>query len=285
MAVRFKTAETHPITRELAERFATMREIEAERSKKPARLAQLARLIESNTLKCFDWAVALLNGEEIRVNGGHTSHLLSRPNVSIPAGATAVIQYYEVDSQADLTSLWGMFDAATSSRNKPERLAIYAASVPELAGVLSETLLLTQAALIITKEGNCQAKMTIDERNEIVGQNVAYVRWFDELLRMDGKRRLFKKVGVAYAAYQVYQKSPTEGRRFWEEVVTGSNTLPTSGSRVLREYLMTRKHLRKEAGSKVWEETAKACLHCWNIWRRNGSLKQLRTLLEIPAAV
>jgi len=289
MAFRFRDAETRPVTRELASRFQSMREVESERRKKPQRLAQLSQLLQQGAVKCFEWAVAHLGGEEIRVNGNHTSYLLANPENPIPEGATAVIQHYECETMGDVVSLWGMFDATLSGRTKAEKLITYARSVPGLEDLGSECLSLVQSALILEADGTCQTKMTGDQRNALVAANIPFARWYAGLWKFDTKSVYRKKVGVCYAALQMWRKAPERAGEFWREVATGANPNPQSGSRHLREYMLT-KHKRMSKGNRrgadrMWEDMAKASLHCWNLWRRGDSVRYIRSIAEIPQAI
>lgn len=291
--IRFRMAETKVVARELAQQFQAMQEVEAERSKKPQRLRQLSSLIASGQVKCFDWAVAHLDGDVIRVNGNHTSYLLSKPDAVIPPGAMAVIQHYDCDSMADVVSLWGMFDSVISGRNKAENLAIYARSVPGLEDIRQEPLSLAQSALILDKDGTSQTTLTLNERNALVAANVPFVRWFAVVYKMETQRKLFKRSGVCYAALHTFRRDEVEATEFWKEVATGSNPDAQSGSRHLREYLLTcytrkpsKRPLSKEkAQGTAWEDMAKTCIHCWNVWRRDESLKYLKGPKGIPKAI
>lgn len=288
MAIRFRDAETRPVTRSLAEEFQTMEEVQAERTKKPARLAQLQELIANGSLKCFNWAVAHLGARAIRVNGNHTSYLMSRPNVAIPEGATAVVEHYECDTLGDVVSLWGMFDATLSGRTKAEKLLTYAKSVPGLEDLANEPLSVVQSALVLDAVGTCQSLLTTDQKNALVASNVPFTRWYASIYKLDKRREFCKRAGVAYAALQMFRRDALKAFSFWEEVSSGANPNAQAGSRLLREYLLTekkRKGFNKNGPNRMWEDTAKACIHCWNAWRRGETLKQIRRLQEMPKAI
>lgn len=287
--IRFRTAETRPITRELAGHFQAMRQVDAERKMKPQRLAQLGKLMASGDIKCFDWAVAHLANEEIRVNGNHSSYLLAKPDAVIPPGATAVIQRYDCDTMADVVQLWGMFDSTISIRNKGENLAIFARSVPGLEGVNQEAITLVQSALVLDHSASSQTVLTTAERNQLVASNVPYARWFAAVYRTGGtKDKLFKRAGVAYAALLTFRKDEAKATEFWQEVATGSNADPCSGSRHLREYLLVRPKrpgVRSEKSGTAWEDMAKNCVHCWNLWRKGETVKYLRAGKNMAKAI
>lgn len=286
--IRFRTAETRPITRELAQHFQNMRQVDAERKMKPQRLAQLARLIRSGGIKCFDWAVAHIANEEIRVNGNHSSSLLAKTDTVIPPGATAVIQRYDCDTMADVVQLWGMFDSTISTRNKGENLAIFAKSVPGLEGVNQEAITLVQSALVLDHSSSSQSVLTTADRNQLVAANVPYARWFATVYRMQGKTKIFKRSGVAYASLLMFRKDEARATEFWLEVANGSNPNQHSGSRHLREYLLvrpTRPGVKSEKNGTAWEDLAKNCVHCWNLWRKGETVKYLRSGKGMPKAI
>jgi hypothetical protein len=65
-------------------------------------------------LIAFNWAVAKIGDKEYRVNGQHSSAVLSELNGEFPQGLKVHMDTYEVDSNDGLALLFRQFDSRKS---------------------------------------------------------------------------------------------------------------------------------------------------------------------------
>ena len=74
----------------------------------------------------FSWAFAIRpDGTIVRVNGQHSSHMLSKLNGDMPEGLTAILSTYKVEDRDGEVALFRQFDSRKSAR-----------SVADVAGAL-----------------------------------------------------------------------------------------------------------------------------------------------------
>ena len=90
------SSETKPLTPDLAERFKAMLPSPTERVFDPARAKMLREKAEANQLIAFNWAIAKVGDKEYRVNGQHSSAVLTELNGQFPQGLKVHMDTYEV---------------------------------------------------------------------------------------------------------------------------------------------------------------------------------------------
>jgi len=96
------TSKTEPLTLELAQRFTSMTLSPTERQLDPARAKMLRDKVEAGQFITCTWATARLGDKEYRVNGQHSSKVLTELNGDFPKGLTAHLDTYKVDSMEGL---------------------------------------------------------------------------------------------------------------------------------------------------------------------------------------
>lgn len=107
---RLVNSETKPLTPELAERFRAMLPSPTERAFDSARAKMLREKAEAGQLITFNWATAKIGDKEYRVNGQHSSSVLSELNGHFPQGLKVHMDTYEVDDTDGLALLFRQFD-------------------------------------------------------------------------------------------------------------------------------------------------------------------------------
>ena len=119
------SSETKPLTPELAERFKAMTPSPTERQFDPARAKMLREKLEAGQGIAFNWAIAKVDDKELRVNGRHSSTVLSELNGQFPEGLKAHIDTYKVDSPAGLALLFRQFDYRKGARTPTDVSGAY----------------------------------------------------------------------------------------------------------------------------------------------------------------
>ena len=128
-------SETKPLTPELAERFKAMLPSPTERAFDPARAKMLREKAEAGQLIAFNWATAKVGDKEYRVNGQHSSAVLTELNGQFPQGLKVHMDTYEVDNTDGLALLFRQFDSRKSGRTPTDVSGAYQGLYPDLADV------------------------------------------------------------------------------------------------------------------------------------------------------
>src|SRR5437588_9812019 len=84
-------------TPQLAQRFANMAGCPGDRPLNSDRCNQLRRIIANQEFRTAEWASAVCEGKEYRVNGKHTSTILTEIDGSFP-DVMVIVEKYACDS-------------------------------------------------------------------------------------------------------------------------------------------------------------------------------------------
>jgi|SRR6516225_6814663 hypothetical protein len=122
---KYLRSEALPLTKQLVERFANMRASPTERELDLKRVKHLRTKADHGLLLPFQWAIALFEGEEYRVNGQHSSIMLSELDGNLPDDLVAHIDYFQADDRQSLAMLFRQFDDRRSSRSSADIAAAY----------------------------------------------------------------------------------------------------------------------------------------------------------------
>ena len=96
---------TVPLTRSLAEDFATSPGWDGERALSPHRLRYLRREYDAGRFHAPRWCKAYMSGRVYRGNGQHSSRMLAELNGTFPAGMMVTIKEVLCVTPDDLVAL------------------------------------------------------------------------------------------------------------------------------------------------------------------------------------
>lgn len=262
---------------QLVERFAKMQRFSGDRPLSKDRCERLRSLLEEGRFRTCAWAVCkcLEDGKEYRINGQHTSKVLSEFNGSLPA-VFVTVERYEADTLQDVAELFATFDPRWSVRSTADTNNAWAQSIPELANVHSRVINLAASGMATHYYLTASRRFSQEARGRMISKNVKFVLWIDGLdINLSSKSHLRRAAPVAamYATFLVDLDAATE---FWTEVRNGSGASPETPSRVLEKFL-----LKSDSRSQETEMFAK-CIHAWNSFRRGDT--KLGTLKWFPNA-
>jgi hypothetical protein len=128
-------SDTKPLTPELAERFKAMSPSPTERAFDPGRAKMLREKAEAGQLITFNWATAKFGDKEYRMNGQHSSSVLTELNGHFPQGLKVHVDTYEVDDTDGLALLFRQFDNRKSGRTPTDVSGAYQGLYPELRDI------------------------------------------------------------------------------------------------------------------------------------------------------
>lgn len=270
-----KSAETLPLTPELAQQFQSMPAAPVERGLNPRRVKHLHDRAESGLLTSFNWAkVELPDGSVLRMNGQHSSTMLAELNGSFPNGLYVHIDTYKVDDEDGMAVLFRQFDARESGRSAADVAGAYQCLYPEVADV-------PRAAAKLAIEGVCYHTRVIeglptpsgDDRYVIFNRPALYgfINYVGDTVGM--KQPEMKKEQIIAAMYATHCINEIASREFWNIVSRGGDELnPDHPASVLSCWLQQAKSREIEPAPKPMH-FYQACIHAWNAFRTGSECK------------
>lgn len=275
MAWKYLGTLKRPLTRDIAEEFATMPCSKNDRVLRPSRLAMLSRKLETGDFFAPKWAVAYLNGKKHRVNGQHSSTALTQCNGHFPSGMDVLIDEFHCDSEDDLADLFEQFDNPASSRTSAEvvsgriRLRDWASCYQEI-----HVRTAVSAAMLVRGLSNSIGNMRLNNPRfqdytkafaEILDADREWVEWYATAK----KTTSMKMRCIAAAMYSTFRADRDDCENFWLEVADGTNPDPANPSRVLQQFLL-RVEPKVSPERRQFGERGlySKCIHGWNAWRR-----------------
>jgi len=273
-----------PLTPELALEFATMPAWRGERPLSEARVTYLRRELEASHFHTPKWATAKLGDQTVRMNGQHSSYMLSNAPV-LPKGLQAVVDEFAVDSENELGELFTTFDTPASVRPPREQFAALVHGgdlikngdgrhVPGLERIASAM------ALITTKFESRFADPHL--RAAVLQQDPGFIGFAWPYITVKG----ISRPPVLAAMYMSWLKAPAEASVFWDLVRHENHPSPSNPSRLLARILVTywgEGQLTLDEGRDLCAK----CIHAWNNWRKGTEVSRLYSRIagHLPAAV
>jgi hypothetical protein len=218
------------------------------------------------------WAVAYCeeDGNTYRVNGQHTTKLLSSYPFDKIAHLYVHVHRFTCKTLNDVAALNGCYDAPMSAKTANDTYKSFAASEQRLDAV-SDTLINNAAAALAMAILNDVASKdtTAEQRAKLVLENVDFTLWFPQFLCNKADYKLMRRSAVIAAMYDTYMASVEKATVFWSLLRSGNEPASSPVGR-LREFLMTYK-----CGSRQAERQATAttpaimrdiCVDLWGKW-------------------
>lgn len=255
-----------PLTRELAEEFATKPPWKGERPVRDERVQMLIGKIERGLFYSPTWAVATLGKHSTRMNGQHSSLALLECG-HFPAGLEATILEFEVDCEADLAELFDQFDNPQSARRMTDVLHAHAAIETGLSDCPARTLQVVLAGISLGtgRFGND----TNSERAALMHSHSPFIAF----ARRFSNRRHVMYQAVMAAMYLTWKRDEPRSEQFWNLVGSEEHPDSNNATRVLARFLTSEVVGRTRRGGMRWDRRAVMikCLHAWNAYWRGGS--------------
>jgi hypothetical protein len=267
----------------LVHEFKEMTPAPRDRPLSERRIDVYIKLLEEGQFRPVTWASAACQetGETYRVNGKHTSEMLSRLH-SIPE-FYVVLERYTCATLDDVAMLYATFDSKMQSRSAKDIYLSFAGVIPRLRDLPQNIINLSVCGMALETFGpEMYANTQPAERAELLMDNVPFVMWLRDLLeggstsseivRANHTRcPHLRRQTVVAAMFACRKRSVEKATEFWTEVRDETGGKPTDPSRKLARFLTTMSISKKDSGGKV-QMTPKAvyakCLHAWNAWRR-----------------
>lgn len=266
------------ITKSLADEFSGMTPAPNDRRIGPQRSAIIKRAFDMGNFRTCEWATAYCSEtkQTYRVNGKHTSTVLSSMNGEFPKGLSVIIEHYECDTLEDVAKLYATFDIRACGRSTGDINRSFAASVPELAGIQGRIINLSVTGISYATWEEAYATHAPEDRAQFLIAHKDFILWIDTVLGHIGakKVRFMMRSPVVAAMFMTWKKAKGASKEFWEAVRDETGTKPDLPDRKLARFLITNVlHHRKSAPDKkstLSREMMVKCIHAWNAWRTDG---------------
>jgi hypothetical protein len=263
---RLLNSETRKLTRALAEEFHAMEPSPTERELDRKRVEHLRGKADKGHLVTFQWSVAKLGNRRVRMNGQHSSTMLTELNGAFPEDLTVHLDEYEVDSEFALASLFRQFDDRKSSRNARDVAGAYQMLFEPLRDVPRPSAKLAAEGITWYRrfvEGVQAASG--DDQYELFNQTGthAFIRWIGEVLSI--KTPELKKAPLIAAMYAGFIASDGDARKFWNDVARGGVEYEDDApATVLDSWL---KALKEEKNGLKPGQYYQGAIFAWNAFR------------------
>jgi hypothetical protein len=268
-------SEVLPLTLKLAEEFRDLAPSPTERELNQSRLKYLREKVEAGLFVSLHWATSTLKGQKRRMNGQHSSTMLSGLNGTFPQGLYAHIDHYEVEDDDGEALLFRQFDAPKSGRSRADVAGAYQGLHEDLRGLPRPNAKLGVDGIVWWRrnvEGVPVASG--DSAYEIFGVKAQhpFLLWIGEIFTV--KTPELRRPSIVAAMYATFTASETNARKFWFEVARGGVEFeedhPTT---VLDEWL---KKLKEDRDDMKPGNFYQGCIYAWNAYRAEKTIPNIK---------
>ncbi len=276
------------LTKSLAQRYSGMPGVPHDRPFRPSLADALRIAFENKKFRTCEWAECYCKEtkQTYRVNGKHSSTVLSELNGTFPKDLHVVCEKYICDDLEDVAQLYSTFDTRISARTTGDINRIYAAVCPELDEVSPRSVNLTITGVTYYLWGDDGTRHPAEDRARLIVSNTEFAQWLDNLCGHGDAAEVkhIKRGPVAAAMYATWLKSKKAATEFWEAVRDASAAKNDDPSRKL-EKLLRASHVRgvsRTAKVLSSKEMYSRCIQAWNAFRK-GTPTDLRYYEDKPA--
>lgn len=278
--IKHHSTKIVPLTRELVDNTLHAPRCKGERKLQRKRLGFLGKRLTEGLFYPPRWSFASFNGTRYRMNGQHSSKILSEASEELfPHDMVAIIDEFQVDNDQDLADLFAQFDAKASSRTRGEVVNAHGRIHTEYEG-LSQTQLTACATGIVYGLLNGEEVRTIpdEDRGRYLHEYVDFVIWVNEFIKV---RKLLRGPVIG-AMFRTYASDKYAALTFWRWVRDENHPQVTHSTRVLAEFLKMYPD-KKHKKAFAWNSRAfyVKCLHAWNAYRA-GTITVLKYHCNAP---
>lgn len=264
-----------PLTRQYVQAFSELPTFKGDRDRDTIRgrkrIKWLHRLMEEGKFHSPKWATAQCGGVKYRMNGGHSSRMLTELNGSFPEGLCAVVDEFHCDTMTDLSDLFLQFDSRQSTRSRGDKINAIKSAVGELDDVkpLYVSRALSGIAFRYRKYGEKPA-WSEDDVISLVNEHSDFICWSRKYA---GVRRL-GVVGCVAAMFATYEKYPNAATIFWGQVLEETHPDNCHPTRKLARYFrdkIGREISKGNNGKNVYRADSVRTIHAWNAAMNGGA--------------
>lgn len=276
---KLTSSKSESLTKELVERFKTMKPSPTERDLSEARVKYLAERAAAGLLIPFGFASAEVEGETYRVNGQHSCEMLSQLNGNFPAGLKAHIDSYRCETMQDLAILFRQIDGRQSGRSPQDVSGAYQGLERDLKNV-------PKPIAKLSVEGISWYRRIVEGVKNLPKGDMTYamlhdtdlhpfILWIGNGHTMTDKTPELKNTQVVAAMWTTYEVNELDSQEFWKSVGKGGDESDGDPATVLDQWLSdyrTGKLKIAPSASNVYQ----GCLYAWNAHRGDKKIREIK---------
>lgn len=258
--------ELHVLNPDVVTWFRSLPSLEGDRDQTAVqgqqRIAWLTQLCKDGEFYSPDWSIATWNGQEYRVNGGHSSAMLAGANGSFPRNLPVIIRWFRCDAYLDVVELFNHFDNRKSNRTAADKAKVHKSIHQELSRVAPSYINRLLNGIQCYYANGESTRGDEDERTALIHTETDFLAWAGPFVRC----RALGRSGVIACMYRSYYASPSLADSFWSMVFQESASTPDHPTRVLASFLNS---LDAAPAKGKWDSRAiyVKCIHAWNAWQ------------------
>jgi hypothetical protein len=274
---RLINSEVKTLTPELAQEFRDMEPSPTERDLNPGRVRHLKEKAEKGWLVTFHWGVARMGDRRMRMNGQHSSAMLSSLNGSFPDGLKVHLDEYEVGGFPGLANLFRQFDDRKSGRSTGDVAGAYQGLIPELKNVPKPTAKLGA-------EGICWYLRTVEAAEATSGDGQytlfnnsmyhPFLQWLGELFTI--KTPELKRAQIVSAMYATFLANQEAAKTFWTTVARGGVEFEDDAPETTLDNWLKDAREKKARQQLKPGHYYQGCIYAWNAHREEKTLKAIK---------
>ena len=270
-----------PVTRELVQEYIGMERSPTERDVSRTRVKHLREKIDAGLAVTFHWVRAKClwdGGKLIRVNGQHSSTMLSELDGMMPTGLQVLQETYECKTGDALALLHQQFDDRKSARSTDDIAGVYQGLQPELSSVDKKLAKLAidgytwfQRSVegVPTRVGDAAYSLFGDSHLH------PFVKWIGEVNTT--KTRELQNRPTAAAMYATFASDETGAREYWDLVSRGGDLdevdLPQT---VLAKWLLGLYEGTVDPDDFKTANVFQGCAYAWNAHKDGKRIQDIR---------
>ena len=270
-------SEVKTLTPELAAAFRALEPSPTERDLNPGRLKMLREKADAGLLITFNWAKAKMGGRWLRVNGQHSSTMLTDLNGDFPQGLQVHLDEYEVDSLQGLALLFRQFDERKSGRSAADVAGAYQNLEPALRDVAKPIGKIGIESINWYRRVVEGVPYTVgDEQYHLFNESGfhGFLVWLHSVFSI--KTPELRRVPIVAGMYSTFIRNEGEARKFWDLVARGGVEFEDNApSTVLDTWLKAAKEgeLKEELKPGQFYQ---GCIYAWNAHREGKTIERIK---------
>ena len=268
--LRYRSTTMKMLTRKLAREVSEMPRYNGERPIKKMRLRELEDKLDLGLFYAPRWSFAEFEGRRYRVNGQHSSLMLSETR-KFPDSMQVVWDEFLADSLEDVADLFSQFDPRLCVRSRGDVVGAHGSCHKELEEVTPSKLVKIMGGVTYgLTDGVGVRSVSDNNKGRMVHEHTAFASWVNQFL---GKLWTFKTPVIA-VMFRTYSVDAMVAKCFWQDVYDESAPDNDDPTRVLANFLRDNMKGRNFNGRGFDSKAFYCkCIHAWNAYRSGKKTK------------
>ena len=283
--LKLSVAKTVTITQDDASDHRDMASARVERPFSPSRVDWLKGRHDEGLFLPPLWVVATLGGVRYRMNGQHTSTMLSRVD-PFPEGQLVHIEEFDLDTEDDMILLFRQFDSSRSVRTPVEVVNAFKSLHDNLVLLKADAVLKTIQGISYGRKIKAirGVKPPAESIGEIVNEKDlhGFIQWWSPIYTDYGigPGKMGLKNGVAAAAFKMFAADEDQAKVFWRQVLNGESNDTIAPVYKYNEYLTDlgkspKKRVTLDNGQVTDIFQFRFAAVCWANFRKKEAVRQI----------